>query len=152
MMSPAGGEHGSIVASVTAPLTLFVKQHGLGRIYGAETGFQIARDPDTVRAPDVGFVAAARMGAKPSRGFVPGPPDLAIEVVSPHDRASEVLSKVYDWLDAGCRAVWVVDPATRTVTIYRDSREAVILTSSDTLSGGELLPGFSAAVARFFAS
>ena len=151
MMSPTGGEHGSIVASVTAPLTLFVKQHGLGRIYGAETGFQIARDPDTVRAPDVGFVAAARMGAKPSRGFVPGPPDLAVEVVSPNDRAGEVLAKVFDWLDAGCRAVWVVDPPTRTVTVYRSREQIVTLGPDDELTGDDVVPGFRLPVAEIFA-
>jgi Uma2 family endonuclease len=152
MMSPAGSEHGLIALRIGSALLHFVESHALGVVLGAETGFQIAQHPDTVRAPDVAFIRAERVGSKLPRGFFPGAPDLAVEVLSPNDRASDVLAKVQEWLDAGCRAVWVVDPATRTVTIYRDSREAVILTSTDTLSGGELLPGFSAAVARFFAS
>jgi len=152
MMSPAGSEHGLIALRIGSALLDFVESHALGVVLGAETGFQIAQNPDTVRAPDVAFIRAERVGGKLPRGFFPGAPDLAVEVLSPNDRASEVLAKVQEWLDAGCRAVWVVDPATRTVTIYRGRREALILTSTDTLGGGELLPGFSAAVARFFAS
>ena len=118
MMSPAGSEHGWIVTNVTVPLAVFVKQRSLGRVFGAETGFRIGHDPDTVRA-DVAFVTAMRVGVELPPGFFPGPPDLAVEVLSPDDRAGEVLAKVQDWLDAGCRAVWVVDPRTRTVTVYR---------------------------------
>jgi Uma2 family endonuclease len=77
--------------------------------------------------------------------------DLAVEVLSPNDRASEVLAKVQDWLEAGCQAVWVVDPHAQTVTDYRGHGEAVVLTAFDTLTGGAILPGFSAAVADVFA-
>ena len=150
MMSPAGSEHGWIVANITAPLAMFVKQHSLGRVFGAETGFRIGHDPDTVRAPDVAFVTAERIGGKLAPGFFPGPPDLAVEVLSPDDRAGEVLAKVQDWLGAGCRAVWVADPRTRTVTVYRSRSEIVVLGDSETLSGGELLPDFSLPVSEVF--
>src|SRR3990170_1116812 len=96
MMSPAGFEHGRIIGNITGPLATYVRQKKLGVVAGAETGFQIARDPDTVRAPDV-----------------------AVEVLSPTDRAGELLAKVHEWLAAGCRAVWVVDPGARTVSVYR---------------------------------
>lgn len=150
MMSPAGSEHGWIVVNITMPLATFVKQHSLGRVFGAETGFRIGRDPDTVRAPDVAFVAARRIGDKLAKGFFPGPPDLAVEVLSPDDRAGEVLAKVQDWLAAGCQVVWVVDPRTRTVTVYRSPSEIVILGAAETLDGGALLPGFSVAVGELF--
>jgi Uma2 family endonuclease len=150
MMSPAGSEHGWVVANVTAPLTVFVKQHSLGRVFGAETGFRIAHDPDTVRAPDVAFVTAQRIGGTLAPGFFPGPPDLAVEVLSPDDRAGEVLAKAQAWLDAGCRAVWVVDPRTRTITVYRSRSEIVVRSASETLSGGDLLPGFSLLVGELF--
>ncbi|MGA2620642.1 MAG: Uma2 family endonuclease [Thermoguttaceae bacterium] len=150
MMSPAGSEHGWIVTNITAPLAVFVKQNSLGRVFGAETGFRIGHDPDTVRAPDVAFVTAERIGGKLAAGFFPGPPDLAVEVLSPDDRAGEVLAKVQDWLDAGCRAVWVVDPRTSTVTVYRSRSEIAVLGTSEALSGGDLLPNFSLPVSELF--
>ena len=150
MMSPAGSEHGSVIVNITVALATFVKQHRLGHVFSADTGFQIARDPDTVRAPDVAFVLRERIAGEIPKGFFPGPPDLAVEVVSPSDRASEVLAKVQDWLEAGCTAVWVVDPHTRRVSVYR-GREAAVLKEADALAGGDLLPGFSLPVAEIFA-
>jgi Uma2 family endonuclease len=150
MMSPAGSEHGWIVMNVAGPLAMFVKQHSLGRVFGAETGFRIGHDPDTVRAPDVAFVTAQRIGVKLAPGFFPGPPDLAVEVLSPDDRAGEVLAKVQDWLDTGCRAVWVVDPRTRTVSVYRSPSEIIVLGESEPLSGGDLVPNFSLPVSECF--
>ena len=151
MMTPAGSEHGSIVANITAVLVTFVKRKKLGKVFGAETGFQIAHDPDTVRAPDVAFVESHRIGATLGKGFFQGAPDLAVEVVSPGDRAGEVFAKVQDWLDAGCRAVWVIDPQTRTVTAYRSRHEVVVLGSAEILTAEEFLPGFSVPVAELFA-
>ncbi len=149
VMSPSGARHGRIVVNITTPLDVFVRQHALGAVFGAETGFHIGHDPDTVRAPDVAFVRAERMGAEPEHGFFPGTPDLAVEVLSPEDRAGEVQAKVQDWLQSGCRGVWVVDPRTRTVTIYHSRREIAVLVEADTLSG-DLLPSFSLSVAEIF--
>lgn len=135
---------------LAGPLASYVDGESLGVVFGAETGFLIARDPDTVRAPDVAFVSAGRVGATLPKGFFPGPPDLAVEVLSPEDRASEVLAKVGDWLEAGCRLVWVVDPRTRTVTVYRGLSEVRVLRNGETLSGEDVVPGFSAPVSRVF--
>ena len=129
----------------------FVESRGLGVVLGAETGFRIASNPDTVRAPDVAVIRNQGIGGGLPDGFFPGAPDLAVEVLSPNDRAGDVLAKVQDWLNAGTAAVWVVDPKTQTVTIYGADRKAAILTSTDTLSGGDLLPGFSVPVADLFA-
>jgi Uma2 family endonuclease len=150
MMSPAGAEHGRIVARMTLRLAGFVEEGAYGIVFGAETGFCIAHEPDTVRAPDVAFVRAERVGAELGRGFFPGPPDLSVEVLSPDDRAGEVLAKVQDWLDAGCLAVWVADPRTRTVTVYHSRSDIVVLGDSETLSGGALLPGFNLPVSKLF--
>lgn len=151
MMTPAGFEHGRITGRITIILGGFVSQHRLGVITGAETGFLIRQDPDTVRAPDVAFVRTERVPATPPRAFFPGAPDLAIEVVSPNDRASQLIAKVQDWLDAGCQAVWVVDPGTRSITFYRSRSQASVLSTSDTLTGGEVVPGFSVPVQDIFA-
>jgi Uma2 family endonuclease len=150
MMSPTGSEHGYLVVNVTAPLATFVKKNSLGKVFGAETGFQIGLNPDTVRAPDVAFVRSERIGVKLGKGFFQGAPDLAVEVVSPSDRAGDLLAKVQDWLDAGCRAVWVVDPGTRTVSIHRGDQPAVTLGEADLLDGGEIVPGFSLPIAEVF--
>ena len=73
-----------------------------------------------------------------------------MEVVSPTDRASDVLSKVYQWLEAGCRAVWLADPASRSVTVYRSRNEIRVLVAADQLPGEDVVPGFSLPVAEVF--
>lgn len=147
---PAGSEHGGIIGNLTILLGTFVKKRKSGRIFGAETGFFIHRNPDTVRAPDVAFVRIERLSAKLPRGFFEGPPDLAVEVLSPDDRPGYVRAKVRDWLDAGCLAVWIVDPADETVTIHETGRDAVVLHKEDTLIDSRVLPGFSVAVNEIF--
>ena len=128
-----------------------VKANGLGRIY-AETGFEIHSNPDTVRAPDVAFVSRERLEeVGPVEGYWPGAPDLAVEVVSPNDRHSEVIGKALEWLDAGCRMVLVVDPKQHTVTVYRSREYIRILAEGDALDGADVIPGFSLPVTEIFA-
>ena len=121
----------------------------LASSFGAETGFQIATDPDTVRAPDVAFVRRERI---PSTGlpkaFWPGAPDLAVEVVSPGDTVEEVDEKVADWLDAGTEAVWMVKPKTQDRHGVQRPSVLAVLTADDEIDGGELLPGFRCRVCR----
>ena len=110
-MTPAGNEHGKIAMSVAWRLAQHVEAHGLGAVYAAETGFRLASDPDTVRAPDAAFVSQARLDAVGAvAGYWPGAPDLVVEVVSPGDRYGEVAEKVADWLAAGTQMVVVVEP------------------------------------------
>jgi len=149
MMIPAGGEHGRITANLTCQLGNHIKSHQLGTFYAAETGFRLARNPDTVRAPDFAFLRGPR-ASHSLRGFVPGPPDLAVEVLSPDDRPGYVREKVAEWLEAGTLAVWVVDPRERTVTVHEPERPAVVLSESEVLPGAELLPGFELAVREVF--
>lgn len=150
MMSPGGSEHGAIIVRISGPLWTHVHQNALGIVFGAETGFQIARDPDTVRAPDVAFVRAERLEAGIPRGFFQGAPDLAVEVLSPGDRTGEVLAKTGDWLGAGCRMVWVVDPETRTVTVYRSLNDIRVLGAAEQLDGQDVAEGFRLPVGEIF--
>ena len=150
-MDPAGFEHGRIVARMCVRLGQPVKEKALGVVLGAGTGFHIGHDPDTVRAPDVAFIRADRVPPDLPSGFFPGPPDLAVEVLSPDDRASRVLAKVHDWLAAGCRAVWVVDPEAQTVSVYRSEGEKVVWDVSDELSAGDILPDFRLPVGEILA-
>ena len=151
-MPPAGSEHGYIAVNLTIPLGQHVKANQLGRVYAAETGFLIARDPDTVRAPDVAFVSRERVEkAGRVEGYFPGAPDLAVEVVSPNDTHTQVVEKALAWLEAGCRMVLVVDPSQRTVTVYRSLDNIRILTENDQLDGADVVPGWRLPVAELFA-
>ena len=150
-MSPAGSEHGAIIVNVTVLLGQHVKAHKLGVCFGAETGFKIASDPDTVRAPDVAFVSRERIPESGiTKKFWPGAPDLAVEVLSPGDTLEEVEEKVEDWLAAGTRAVWVVSPKRRSVTVYRSMTDVTRLSEADELDGGDVVHGFRCKVSEFF--
>ncbi len=149
MMVPAGADHGRIANEMAFRLTQFVRSRKLGAVFAAETGFILSRDPDTVRAPDAAFVRKDR-AATPSRGYYPGAPDLAVEVVSPDDRPGEVKEKVDEWLGAGTRAVWVVDPETRTVAVHEPGRAARVIGEDGILRGGRVLRGFELPVREIF--
>ena len=149
-MTPIGIQHGAVVGNLQLLVGTFVKKNRLG-VVGPEIGFRLSRDPDTVRAPDVAFIAKDRL---PKEGipekFADFPPNLAVEVLSPEDKASELLRKVGEYLEAGVRLIWVVDPATQTVTIYQSLQNVRILSSDQQLDGGEVLPGFRTKVSELF--
>jgi Uma2 family endonuclease len=151
-MPPAGSEHGYLALRIASRLERHVDANGLGRTYTAETGFNLASDPDTVRAPDAAFVSRERVEkAGRVEGYWPGPPDLAIEVVSPGDTHAQVVEKALAWLEAGCRMVLVADPERRTVTVYRALENVRILTEDDAIEGADVVPGWTLPVAEVFA-
>ncbi|HWA97431.1 MAG TPA: Uma2 family endonuclease [Pirellulales bacterium] len=150
-MTPAGFEHGEIIMELATRMRIHVKQRRLGSVLSSDTGFILSRDPDTVRAPDVSFVVASRIERIGSpKTFFPGAPDLAVEVVSPNDRVNELDEKVQEYLAAGSQEVWVINPKTRTATVYRNDGTVAVLTERDALNGGSLIPGFTCAVADIF--
>ena len=149
-MTPAGFEHGRVSANIGWILKDFVRSHPLGVVTGAETGFHIGHDPDTVRAPDAALIRAERVPPTPVRGFFRGAPDLAVEVLSPGDRESEVLAKVRDWLRAGSQSVWVLDPESLTITVYHGPDQVQRLGSADTLTDDAVIPGFRVPVGDVF--
>jgi Uma2 family endonuclease len=151
VMSPAGWEHGEVVYNLQAILGHFIREHGLGSGFGAETGFLLRRNPDTVRAPDFAFIAKGnRPSTRPQESYWPGAPDLAVEVLSPGDTAGEVAEKVKEWLSCGTAVVWVVDPKLKTVTVYESPNNARVVTLGNTLTGEPVLPGFACLVDEFF--
>jgi Uma2 family endonuclease len=150
-MNPAGFAHGDISARLARLLGNYVEPNGLGVVVGAETGFILARDPDTVRAPDAGFVRRERVaGVSSLQKFFPGPPDLAVEVLSPDDRPRDVEAKIKDWLDHGTLEVWSVDPRRRTATVHRPSADPRIFGEHEVLETPELLAGLRINVADIF--
>ncbi len=143
---PPGLRHGRVAMELARRLANHADGRGLGRVYAAETGFTLFRDPDTVRAPDVAFVRSERLLDPEPVGFGDLAPDLVVEVLSPSDRAGAVLAKVADWLSAGTRLVWVVDPERRLARVYRQDGTEALVARDETLDGEDVVPGFSCAL------
>jgi Uma2 family endonuclease len=152
MIAPAGGGHGDVAMRLSWRLAAHVEGQGLGTVVAAETGFILSRNPDTVRAPDCAFISRTRIpaGGLPQT-FIPFAPDLAVEVLSPSDAQMEIEEKVQEWLDGGTRVVWVVNPRRKTVTVHRANANPQVLRETDTLTGEDVVQGFSVSVAQIFA-
>ena len=144
---PAGSTHGRVAMNLGIELGVHVKATGAGQVFAAETGFKLATNPDTVRAPDIAFVRRERMPPPDWAGYPALAPDLVVEVLSPGDRPGEVLAKVADWLSAGVRLVWVVDPERRLARVYRHDGSETIVTADGALDGEDVLPGFTCPLA-----
>jgi Uma2 family endonuclease len=140
-MSPAGARHGSLVARVSRALADFVEPRGLGIVLAGDVGFVLRRKPDAVRAPDVAFLRADRASTLPT-GFVEGAPDLAVEIMSPGDRATEVERKAREFVGAGSTAVWVIDPDEKTCRVYA-ANGSNVLAGDAALACPELLGAFA---------
>ena len=144
-------EQGVVAASIAQLVAEAARVAKGGQTYAAGTGFHIEHDPDSVIAPDCSFVRTDRL-IDIEHGFFPGPPDLAIEVVSPNETREGALDRVQMWLDAGTPLVWVAWPPTRSVTVHRlGGGKAEVLHEGDRLNGGDVLPGFECDVAEVFA-
>jgi Uma2 family endonuclease len=150
-MPGSGALHNLLAFSIAILLREHVRRRNLGVVCVDGAAYTLARDPDLVRIPAASFVAQERV---PEGGVPAGPwplaPDLAVEIVSPHDRADDVHDKVAEYMDAGTRLVWVLWPKRRTVTEHATGSIARKLGPGDELSGGDVLPGFRVQVARLF--
>jgi Uma2 family endonuclease len=148
---PPGAPHGTVEINLVLILGVHVKANGLGRVFGDTFGYILTQLPRTVRVPDLSFVRADRL---PPEGIGPGllrlAPDLAVEVLSPSESASELEEKLADYTTAGTRLIWVVDPARRTVMILNQAHPVRWLQENDILQGEEVVPGFSCRVAEIF--
>lgn len=150
-MPPAGFEHGSETSVVDGSLGMYVRTHQLGQVVAGEPGFKLTTNPDTVRAPDVAFVRRERLSELgPVRGYFPGAPDLAVEVISPNDLYTEVDEKVAEWLEHGTRLVFVVNPRRRTVAVHRPGQPVRVLGADDVLDGDDIVPGWTLPVRDLF--
>jgi Uma2 family endonuclease len=148
---PPGVIHGAIAVALGMLLRLWCKA-GAGGYVGAETGYILARDPDTVRGPDISYVRAERYPATGllEEGFWALAPDLAVEIVSPHETADEVREKVRDYLAAGTPLVWTIYPRTRDVIVHTPDGLARTYGPDAILSFPDILPGFTCTVAELF--
>ncbi len=150
LMRP-GVRHNKVMGLMTYILMSFVLPRSLGTVLPGDTGVVIERGPDTVRAPDVAFYAADRMGLDDDiPGYAEIPPDLAVEIRSPNDSLPDMERRARMWLDYGVPLVWVLIPESRTLDIYRPDTEAVTLTTDGVVSSEDILPGFSCRVSDLF--
>jgi Uma2 family endonuclease len=145
---PAGYRHGRVAMNLALRLGAHVERTRAGQLFAAETGFTLARGPDTVRAPDIAFIRRERLPDPEPAGFPDLAPDLVVEVLSPDDRSGDVLAKVADWLSAGTRLVWVVDPSRRLARVYQSDGTEVLVAADEALDGQDVVPGFSCTLAE----
>lgn len=148
-MSPAGGRHGAVVLGLAARIYGFVSQGRLGYVFDGQTGFRL---PDgNLRSPDISFVASERLPEGVPQGFLHTAPDLAVEVLSPTDRAGDTAHKVAEYLGVGVRLLWVIDPESSSVVVYRPGALPRTVRVPGALDGEDVLPGFSCPLAALLA-
>jgi Uma2 family endonuclease len=140
---PPSTHYGAVSANLAFELSAFVRSEKLGQVFAQDTGFKIASDPDTVRGSDVAFVSKARLKQIPEEGYADLAPDLVVEVLSPGDRPGEVLAKIGDWLAAGTRCAWLIDPRLREARVFRADGSVSVIDEGGALEGEDVLNGFS---------
>lgn len=145
-MAPPTLEHGGISMNLSFLLSLHIRENQLGRLYPADTDFKLG---DRVVKPDIAYLSTARLPEN-ERQASPVAPDLAVEVLSPTDIQYRVLEKAFAYLNAGTRLVWIIEPVGQTVTVYRSKTDIKTLTYEDTLTGEDVVEGFSCQVAEIF--
>jgi Uma2 family endonuclease len=147
---PPSTHHGRIQSTLNFLVAGFVRAHQAGAVFGQDTGFKIASEPDTVRAPDLAFVRRERLALIAPRGFAALAPDLVAEILSPGDRPGEVLAKIGEWLDAGVQIVWLIDPDRRTAQVYRSDGSVAAVAPDGALQGESVLPGLTIVLTELF--
>lgn len=147
-MPPAGDRHGEVCVNLAYLLKAYVKNRGNGKVLGNDSGIITRRDPDSVRGVDVAVFLSPNWQAP--EGYTDSPPDLAVEVRSPEQRWTSVLTKVGEYMEMGVRLVWIIDPRRQRVTIFRQEDEPITLAAENEIDGGDVLPDFRCRVAEFF--
>jgi Uma2 family endonuclease len=142
IMEPANTDHGRVQANLMFVITAFVRANNLGLVFGQDTGFKIGANPDTVRGPDVAFATAERAGTIPPRGFAAFAPELIAEILSPSNRPGVMLPRIGDFLRAGTRLAWVIDPRRGEAHVHRADGSIALIDTDGWLDGEDVLPGF----------
>lgn len=151
-MAPAAYRSGRIAVRAAVRLDSFVSGRQLGEVGIPDSGFKLGSNPDSVRQPDVWFVRGGRVPADDEQGtYFEGPPDLAVEIVSPTDHFNQIMIKVRDYVDAGTPLVWVIDPQSGSALVFRGDGSYTFLDEDGVLDGGDVLPGFALPLAELLA-
>ncbi len=143
-------QHGFVTSDLATELSWFVKRNRLGRTSAAETRFVIEQNPDTAIAPDWAFIAKERAPKVPSEKFSRIVPDAILEVRSPSDREGEVVKKMKQWIAAGVRIGWELNPKKRILTVYRPNAETYQIDINGIMRGEDVLPGFELPLRSIF--
>lgn len=151
-LMPTGHSHGFIEFNIGGILRDFVRKHQLGRVLGGEVGVYTQRNPDTVRGIDVAYISHERFAKVQSSSYLDVAPELIVEIMSPDDKWTDINDKLNEYFDIGVQIIWVVNPKRHQIHVYHSLTKTEILDAEDTLTGGEILPGFSVSVAELFAS
>lgn len=149
-MPPPNVLHGVVCRRMGRYLDQFLDEHGGGYVAGNDSGVILARDPDIVRGPDVAVFADAKVIADVPPKYGEVAPILAVEVLSPNDRAGRVNRKIADYFQAGTKLVWLFDPESFTVIVHRLNGAPQILDITGTLDGEDVIPGFQCKLADIY--
>jgi len=149
---PTGFLHGRIEALIATLLSIFVRKHKLGVVFGGETGIYTRRNPDTVRGVDVAYISHERLAQSTSHSYLDVAPELVVEVMSPNDSWTEIDDKLDEYFGIGVQLIWIVNPKRQQIHIYTAHTKFEILGVADTLTGGSVLDGFAVAVSEIFES
>lgn len=141
-VTPVSPGHGEVAVLLASRLSQFVRERAMGRVF-VETGFVLARVPGTVRGPDVSFISSGHPGYRAARGFIDGPPDLAVEIRSPGDSRRALLDKGDEYVAAGTRLVWLLDPEAGRAWVVSPDAQRHELGPAGALDGGTVIPGFT---------
>jgi Uma2 family endonuclease len=151
VVTPTKSKHGELALELGRLIGNFVREHNLGKTFGAETGFLMQADPPEVRAEDVAFISASRTAQIDPDEWLPFPPDLAVEIVSEYERAADIRRKAQSYMERGTRLLLIVYPDTKLIDAYRPGQPVLTLGTADALDGGDVLPGFRLDVGALFA-
>jgi Uma2 family endonuclease len=150
-MSPAGRPHGKLLTELARRIGNFLAEWPVGEAYTGDTGFILSRDPDVLLAPDLWVIRIERLPENPPEaGFEELTPDLVVEIISPSERPGQINRKVWEYLNAGVRLVWLIDPGERNVTIHAPNRQIEVVGLDGALDGGDVLPEFHLSLSELF--
>lgn len=149
-LPPPGKPHGVVCGNVAWVLGSYVRQHRKGYVTSNDSGVILERDPDTVRGPDVAIYDDAKKFEEVHPKYGEVAPRLAVEVLSPNDRADRITRKMTEYLRNGVPLVWLIDPAARIVTVYRPDGPPYEVKETEELTGNHVLPDLRCKVADFF--
>jgi len=153
IMSPTGGETGNLNFEIAGEVYLWNRQSGRGKSFDSSTGFSLPSGSD--RSPDLAWIPIEKWEAlDPSvrQGFLPLCPDFVVEILSPTDSWIQTQAKMQEYMDNGCRLGWLLDPKAKRVMIYRQGQAPQLVEDPETLSGEDVLPGFTLPIRKIWSA
>jgi Uma2 family endonuclease len=143
--------HGRIAGNILFLLDTYARTHAGWSVAGCNPGIKLSHDPDTLRGPDVAIVRASHCPTgRGAEGWLEGAPDVVAEIIRDGWSASDAAMRAIEYLAAGAKMVWVLDPDPARVMVYTPPNAIRVLRSDEILDGGDVLPGFSCRVAELF--